>query len=50
MLRSFLLRIEPLTRFRFRDQYFKRVLAGGSGGQVRKLDRDWRRPIISVAY
>lgn len=49
MLRSFLTRIEPLTPFRFRDQYFKRVLATGSGGQVRNLDKNWRRPVVSLA-
>ncbi len=47
-LRTFLTRIEPLTPLRFRDQYFKRVLAVGGGGKVLKLDRNWRPPIISA--
>lgn len=49
VLRDFLARIEPLTPFRFRDPYFKRSLAGGGGGRVMKLDKNWRRPVISLA-
>jgi hypothetical protein len=45
-LKHFIARIEPLTPFRFRDQYFKRVLPikgkGKYWGKTLKLDKDWR--------
>jgi hypothetical protein len=50
VLRDFLNRIESLTPFRFRDQYFSRSLADGGGGRVLKLDKNWRRPVISLAH
>ena len=45
-LKSFIARIEPLTPFRFRDQYFQRVLPikgkGKYWGKTLKLDKNWR--------
>ncbi len=46
-LKEFIARIEPLVPFRFRDQYFQRMLPikgeGKRWGRTLKLDRDWRR-------
>lgn len=45
LLRDFLSRIEPMLPFRFRDQYFQRMLPtkrGRKWGRTLKLSKNWR--------